>query len=1137
MGVGERLFAPSSTPFAFDFSPTSCTIRPVRDLEQELQAARQAIDRLRRYVPPVIAAAVLDDQERLRGERREIAVLFVDAVNFTHLSTSLDAESVFGLINGLLDRLVTCVHRYDGLVDKYTGDGLIAVFGAPIAHENDSELAIRAALDMQKAVAEFDTIARTQLGAPLEMRIGIHNGLAIAGVIGTTDQLAYTVIGETVNLAARLESLAQPGSILVSARVYQQTRPFFDFQSMGAIQVKGLDQPQTVYQVLHHRAVPLPTRGVAGVRTIFLGRDTELDQLRKLLQAFQHDQQGRLVLIQGDAGMGKSRLVSEWLSAISPQQATVWQGRGLPYTQGVGYGVFRSLLQDSLRLAPPDAACDAQVSPPLRPFLRQVAGQASQEDDALLRQLEPERVRQLTILALREWILSQASIKPLLLIMEDFHWADDLSHDALNTLSTVIHDAPVLLCVISRPQPEFSIDTPPHLTLPIKPITPEEARTLLAHLVAIDDLPAATVDTILTRAQGNPFYIEEFVRMLIEKEVLSLRDERWRVTSPLALQALEIPTTLRGLMMARVDRLPQDMQDALRSASVIGLQFSAPLLEEVERRLHGITNLPLLLERLVDLGLLAQRPESGAQVYAFRHILTQETIYNSLLRSQRPTLHQTVAECIETLYAANLTAQAEVLAFHYDRAYVRDRAMHYALLAGDRARERFANREAIEHYSRALQLSQHLSEYGAERGRAAMGLGDVLLHIGDYEEAIAIYRATLEEWSEAGLEVRARIMLRLGQVWDKRGDLEEAEGWLRQGLGQLEHIAAPLPDLRAQAYSDLGWLNLRRGDLHATEHWLQQGLALVADSEHYAVLSSILNRLGALHYHRGAWDRAAQCVQQSLELRERLGDIVGVARSSNNLGVLKKNSGHWEQALAYYQRSMELAEIIGDTESVAIGHTNMGNVYMDLGEWDRAETHYQNSMAISQRIAHSHELAQAHTNLGHLYLLQGHYAQCAHHLNAAIPLYEESGARANLNLNETYELLGRLQLALGNPIAAAEWAQRSRGLLEQVMGSEQNGAEWGRYERLMGRIASVRGDTDEARQHLDRSIEIMRTGGALLELGRTLYCSARLWQEQGQLDRARDELGAAREYLLQLNAQADLRQVEQAISALERPVG
>ena len=1115
------------------------------DIQNELAAAQEAIRRLRRYVPAAVAEGILHDQERLRGERREVAVLFADMVNFTRLSASLDAESVFGLINDLLSRLVECIHRYDGTVDKFTGDGLMAVFGAPIAHENNPELAVRAALDMQKAAAAFGPIALAQLGAPLKIRIGIHTGPAVAGILGAQEQAAYTVIGATVNLAARMESLARPGHILVSPRVYQQTHTLFNFQAMGTAQVKGIVEPVVIYEAIGGRSEPLPTQGVAGVTDIFVGRDAELEQLRTLVTAFLDDQHGRLVEIQGEAGVGKSRLVSEGLSTLSSNQVTIWQGRALPYGQGVGYGVFRSLLQHATRSCPPDEG-NVLVSPALRPFLRQVLGLTpTPEEQTIFRHLEPERVKQLTIVALREWVLGQARQQPVILILEDLHWADDLSRDTLRALVNLIHEAPVLLCVVSRPRPGAPLDltvhpaeeplaAPLHLSLELEPLSPEHSREMLGHLVNLHGLSESFINTILTRAACNPFYIEEFVHMLIEKQVLMLEDGQWQVVTARALQELEVPATLRGLMMARVDRLPGDLQDVLRSAAVIGMQFSARLLEAVVHRLHGPISVVPLLERLKDLGLLVERPEAGEMVYAFRHIITQETVYHGLLRSQRPELHRTVAWCIESLYSADLSNQVQVLALHYHLAHEHNKAMHYALLAGDRAREHFANREAIEYYSRVLQLSQHLSNCKAERWQAVVGLGQVKQHIGEYEEAIACHRAALEEWPQAPPEDRAQAMLELGQVWEKRGDLQEAEGWLHQGLAQLGDAGATFPQLTARLYSELGWLGLRRGNLTTAQEWLEQGSTLVGDTGRYDVLSSILNRLGLVYYNRGEWKRATMYVERALELRERLGDLVGYARSLNNLGILKEASGDWDGALANYERAAETHERIGEVEGLAIAYTNLGDLYANRGDWARAEENLLRSFTLARRIAHPYQLALAHTNLGEVYLLQKRWVDCAQHLNAAIPLYTEAGARANLNLSEAYYLQGILHLEQGQTDAALQWAERNYNLLREVTGADEGeSVEWGRYERLMGRIAQAHDDLVAASLHLERSAAIFHASDSQIEAGRAAYWSSLLSLKLHQPESAREELLVAQEIFKRLGAAADLQHVGEQLARLE----
>jgi class 3 adenylate cyclase/predicted ATPase len=1107
-------------------------------LRQALATAQESLKRLQHFIPSVVAESILHDQERLSGERREIAVLFADAVNFTHLSASLDAESVFNLINDLLGRLIACVHRYGGLVDKFTGDGLMAVFGAPVAHENNAEMAVRAALDMQRAADEFTPVAKAQLGAPLEIRIGVHSGPAIAGILGTAEQAAYTVIGDTVNMAARLESLATPGNILVSTEVHTRTQPFFEFQTMAPTFIKGVDQPVVTYQVTGRRTAPEAARGIQGVSSIFLGHEAELSQLHARLADFIEQRAGQRITVRGEAGMGKSRLVSEWLREVTPDTARIWQGRGLPYVQGVSYGIMRSLLQNAINTYPPGEAWESQISAALLPFLKQVAGLSlTPREEMPLSTLTPESIKQLTELALREWFIEEARRLPLIVVLDDFHWADDLSRDLLKSLSHITTEVPVIFCVITRAYAEPPFDPTPEaahsLVVNVNPLTQAQSRELLAHAVDLEGLPESVVDTILTRAEGNPFYIEEFVRMLIEKGLLRLEGAQWHVISTVALEKLEAPTSLRGLMMARVDRLPENLRNVLRDAAVIGLQFDARILESIERHFHGAESVAPFLERLTEAGLLEPRPQVNAHTYAFRHILTQETIYDSILHVQRPTLHRLVAEALTVLHADALHDQAEVLAIHYDLARVRDKALQYTLLAGERARLQFANRKATEYYSRALQLSQHLTDCESERWQAAMGLGDVQQHIGEYEEAIAFYQAALEEWKEAPLEAQAEIMLKLGRVWIQRGSMEEAEMWLQQGLSKLNSGTRTRPQIEAEIDAFLGWIHLRRGDLASAQAWLEKGLERVNDTQHLDVLSSILNRLGAVYYEQGELDRATQVVERALAIRESLGDILGVARSSNNLGILKSNSGDWQSALENYRRGLQILEKIGNTEGVAIAHTNIGSIYIDIGDWDQAAANLQQGFALAQRIANPYEIAQAHLNLGRLYLAQQQWDKSQQHLDAAIALYKQAGSRASSNLIDAYSLQGALGLEQGDVETAAEWSAQSCRLLQEVTGKATGEtAEWGRYEQLQGRIVAARGDAVQALEHLCRAKAIFTASRTYLEVGRTAYYCAQAWRCLDNAPKARAELLEAQHIFEQLGTAPDLNRVVQMMAAL-----
>jgi len=1113
----------------------------VTQLKADLADRDVMIDRLRRFMPPIVADSVLHDQERLRGERREVTVLFLDGVGFTRLSVSLDPEAVFNLINDLLTRLVACVHRYGGLVDKFTGDGLMAVFGAPVAHENDAELSVRAAIDMQHAASEFAEIARAQLGAPVQIRIGINRGPVIAGVLGTREQSAYTVIGETVNLAARLEALAQPGSILVSSSVYARTESFFDFAPPQTVVVRGVDAPVEIHEALSFRASPTSPRGVPGMVGPYLGRDTELTQLHEFSDGCLTDRQGRLITVTGEAGLGKSRLISEWVAQIPPDGFTVWRGRGLPYAEGTGYGVFRSLLRDALdSYADPDQ-WQSRVSEPFRPLIRRLLELPQPEsEEALWEHLSPERTSQLTALGIREWLINETSHRPLILILDDFHWADDLSRQVLQSLLALINESRILFCIIMRPHAGAGLDGTQldpamccHITVP--PLTDSESRVLLSSFVDLDGVPDATVETILTRAEGNPFYIEEFVRMLIEQEVLHLQNGKWSAVSLPELANLDLPTSLRGLMLARVDRLPENLRYLLQHATVIGLQFDPALLQVIEHRLRRVDNIDPMIDRLSEMGLLQLRTAAGPHTYAFRHILTQETVYHSILRSERPELHRVVAESIEELYGGVLDLHVEALALHYDRARVRDKALHYALWAGKRAQDRFANREALGHYSRALQLSQHLGQTGEARWQAAVGLGDIQQHVGEYEDAVTFYEATLNDYTQAGPIARADVMMKLGRAWDKLGNLEKAESWLKSAATEIAHTDERTPAIEAEIYGALGWLTLRSGDLPSAQALLERAASLVETTDDYGVLSSTLNRLGAVYLGQGQRRKAAAAVERSLDIRERLGDLLGVARSSNNLGILLRGSGDWEGALKTYRRSLKAMQTIGDAEGVAIAHTNIGNVYIDIGDWDQAETNLQHSYELAQRIANPYEKAQANMNLGRLYLRKSEYGKAARYLDTALVLYAQVGASANPNVIDAYWLQGLLYLEQGEITRAHSWSERSFALLTESTGeSDGESSEWGRYHQLVGRLVLTQGRVSEARERLTRAKTIFEANASHADVGRTGYWLAQALMRAGEPIAARDELMQARTIFEELGAQVDLARVNQFLVGLEK---
>jgi adenylate cyclase len=951
-----------------------------------------------------------------------------------------------------------------------------------------------------------------------------------------------------VNMAARLESLATPGSILVSSAVHTRTRPFFEFSFPQQLAVRGMDEPVEVYETLSARDAPIGARGLPGIVSTHLGRHTELQLLRDRLDTFLNDRGGGVVTIVGEAGVGKSRLVQEWLSPqlstppTTPERtSTIWHGRGLPYTQGTGYGVFQTLFRDALRRYAVPGIWESRVSEAFRPFIRRLLELPAEEgDQTVWEHLPPERLNQLTTLAMREWLLNEAEEQPLILVLDDYHWADDLSRDALQTLVALTSEARILYCVISRPRATEPIGRPAPgavrmLDIEIQPLSGDESRQLLDSLVDLSGFPEATVATILARAEGNPFYIEEFVRMMIEQEALRLKDGRWQAAPSLVLETLSFPTSLRGLMLARIDRLPDNLRYLLQDAAVMGLQFDLELLQAVEQRLRRVDTIRPMVERLEQLDLLEARQQVGPTIYAFRHILTQETVYQSVLRHERPELHGVVAETIEEVRHDEIEQYTEILALHWDRSRNREKALIYTLRAGDRARNRFANREAVGYYSRALQLSQHVADSDLARWLAAVGLGDVQQHIGENEEAIAFYRAALDERTGAPAEDRADVMLKIGRAWDKLGNREKADAWLKSAATEITHSGKRSPAVEAEIYNALGWLTLRSGDLPAAQALLTQATILVSDTDDFDVLASALNRLGAIHFSKGEWEKAVDVVQRSLAIRERLGDLLGIARSSNNLGILQRDNGDWQGALRTLQRSLEALQMIGDTEGAAMAHTNMGNVYIDLGDWQQAEENLRRSYDLAQKIAVPYEKAQANMNLGRLYLHKGEYQPAERYLDTAISLYAQVGVSANPNLIDAYWLRAMLHLEQGQLEQASQWRERNLALLREGTGAEDGESpEWGRYHQLCGRLALAHGQVQEALGHLDRAKSIFLANRSMAEVGRTAYWYAQAQLRSDNASRARDELTEARDIFATLGAKTELARTTQFLQGLAK---
>ena len=547
---------------------------------------------------------------QLAGERRVVTVLFADVVSSTALAEHMDPEDWTEIMNRAFDLLVPAIYRYEGTIARLMGDALLAFFGAPVAHEDDPVRAVRAGLDLLTLTKEYAEEVRHRHGIDFALRVGLNTGSVVVGEVGSNLVYEYTAMGDAVNLAARMQSAARPMTLLISDNTYRFIAPLFDVQDLGSISVKGKTEPVQVYEVFRPMATPGRLRGLSGLDSPMVGREAELNTLIDLSLTLKNGT-GQVALIIGEAGLGKTRLINEWKNAISaatePSATPLWiEGHSLSYGQSLAYHLLIDLLRNMLGVATSSSERVVQQvlkkmceelfgadSPSVFPYLGHILS-IQLEGDALerVRSLDPQTLQAQYQIAFRQLLIALSRRQPIILILEDIHWADSSSADLLAKLLPLASENPIIYICLTRPDLETpgwklvdrykELGTTSVIEINLMPLSEEYSQELVTNLLEIGNLPPKIQELILSKAEGNPFFVEEVIRMLIDQGVFVQKENSWLVQRE--IDTVEIPDTLQGLLLARIDRLPEDVKHTLRVASVIGRQFSVKVLEQVLAR-------------------------------------------------------------------------------------------------------------------------------------------------------------------------------------------------------------------------------------------------------------------------------------------------------------------------------------------------------------------------------------------------------------------------------------------------------------------------------------------------------------------------------------------------------------------------
>jgi len=688
---------------------------PSKPIPREL-SFDEKLAKIQRYLPKDLTQKILAQRDKIEGERRQVTVMFCDMEGFTSLTEKLGSEQMYSIMDEVYEILIHKVHDFEGTVNELTGDGIMALFGAPIALEDAPQRAVRSALAIHQEIGKFSgKIRKERQIPPIRMRIGIHTGPVVVGTLGNDLRVEFKAVGDTVNLASRMEGLAKPGTTYITKDTYRFVKEYFEFRALGEIKVKGKEKPIETYQVLglgpaKSRLEAAKARGLAK----FIGRREELE---KLIECFGRVKagHGQVVGIVGDAGIGKSRLVLEFRKSIEKEDLTFLEGQCLTSEQSTPYLSFINIIKEYFEVEEGDrpfvvrkkisnkvAALDKALMETI-PFLCDMLSVSP--DDFSPQSLGPEEKRKLTFEAIKALFLRESQVKTLIIILDNLQWTDKASQELLSYLVESIANARVLILGVYRPgylHPWSDKSYYTHITL--NPLTEDESATLAKGLLDVENFTIALRSLVLDRAEGNPLYVEEIIHWLLEIGAIA-RSETGYFVSETASE-LSVPGTIQDVIMARIDRLEQDLKRTMQIASVIGRDFLFQLL----RRISDMGDaLQTCLMKLQSLEFIYEKSLFPELEYMFKHILIQDVAYHSLLTQTRKQFHERIGNAMEEIYKERLDEHCEKLAYHYQQSSYREKALEYLILAAKKAANRFANVEAMNFCKEALKILDQLA--------------------------------------------------------------------------------------------------------------------------------------------------------------------------------------------------------------------------------------------------------------------------------------------------------------------------------------------------------------------------------------------------------------------------------------------
>jgi class 3 adenylate cyclase/tetratricopeptide (TPR) repeat protein len=1032
------------------------------------------------YTPQYLAERILRSRSALEGERKQVTVLFCDLANSTPLAELLGPEAMHGLLDGFFELALSEVHLYEGTINQFLGDGFMALFGAPLAREDHARRAVLGALGIQRALRER-AIDKPRRGEELDVRMGLNTGLVVVGKIGDNLRMDYTAVGDTTHVASRLEQLAEPGSIVISEATYRLVRGYIRVEDLGELSVKGKTDPIHAYKVLGPGSRRSRLEGPDGAYTLtrFVGRQRELSLLQGLLGRAEAGQ-GQVVGIVGESGVGKSRLFHEFRQCQRGRSVTFLEGRCLSYCSSIPYLPVLDILRQSCGITETDgpetigqkvewAVNDVGIdSAEAAPYLLHLLGVKNGTEK--LAALSPQAIKSRSADVLRQLTFKGSRRRTLVMLMEDLQWIDKTSEEYANSLIDAVAGAPVLLVLTYRlgyqpPWMEKSYAT--QIALP--QLSTGESLTMVHSIVEPGDASEAVSRSILAKAEGNALFLEELSRAASERRDLKADDP--------------LPETIHDVLSARIDSLGQVARRVVQGAAVLGREVSLRLLEAVSDEPESLDN---AVRELTRREFLYERPSAGERVYVFKHGLIQEVAYSTLLEQRRASLHGRAAPTLEVFYDGRTDEVVELLAHHFGRSGDVEKAVDYAILAGEKAQRRWANAEALAHFGTALARLDSLPDSPANSLRRI----DAVLRQGEVRFAV-------------GQHVEQRTLLeQIGPLVERVADPPRRGAW-HYWIGFLHSLTGGRPET-------------------AIAH-CAQAVAIAENSGLVELCAFAESCLAQVYVFAGELRRGVEVGERALRTFEALGNRWWAGRTLSHLAAAANALGQWDRALGYCQRALSHGMAVDDLRLKVSALLRMGLTHIQKGEVPAGLRRCEEAQALSPT---PYDGAALRGVRAYGLVKEGRWTEGIAELKDVLDWYARSNLRFTryqfmLWLGEAYLGTGELELA--------------RKISEEVLGASR-GMGYRHLEAIAHRLLGdclISADASAAAQHLIDAVDAFRRSDARDHLARALVSQATLRRQQGDIPGARAALEEGLAIFEGVGTLDELRRVRDALAMLD----